>query len=81
MYLNHYHDNGSDTLAKKVVILKKNHEYILKKHHFDGNNYPKKIFINTETGLNSEKGDVIGGDLVRRNWILKLALYCIQYDV
>ena len=76
-----YHDNGSDTLAKKVVILKKNHEYILKKHRFDGNNYPKKIFINTETGLNSEKGDVIGGDLVRRNWILKLALYCIQYDV
>ena len=38
--------------------------------------------MNTETGLNSEKSDnVIGGDLVRRNWILKLALFCIQYDV
>ena len=24
---------------------------------------------------------MIGGDLVRRNWILKLALFCIQYDV
>ena len=23
----------------------------------------------------------VGGDLVRRNWILKLALYSIQYDV
>ena len=24
-----YDDNGSDTLAKKVVILKKNHEYYI----------------------------------------------------
>ena len=66
-----YHDNGSDTLAKKVVILKKNHEYTLKKHGFDGTKYPKKIFINTETGLSSKESEnEIGGDLVRRNWIL-----------
>ena len=76
-----YDDNGSDMLAKKVVILKKNHEYILKKYKFDGTTYPKKIFINTETGLNSEKSGGVGGDLARRNWILKLALFCIQYDV
>ena len=77
-----YHEYGSDMLAKKVVILKKNHEYILKRHGFDGVTYPKKIFINTETGVNSEKkGNTIGGDLVRRNWILKLALFCIEYDV
>ena len=77
-----YDDNGSDTLAKKVVILKKNHEYILKKYGFDGTHYPKKLFINTETGLRSEKtNNEIGGDLVRRNWILKLALFSIEYDV
>ena len=77
-----YHKYGSDMLAKKVVILKKNHEYILKSHGFDGISYPKKIFVNTETGVNSEqKGSDIGGDLVRRNWILKLALFCIEYDV
>ena len=77
-----YNDNGSDMLAKKVVILKKNHEYILKKYNFDGKTYPKKIFVNTETGLNSENSQgSIGGDLVRRNWILKLALYSIEYDV
>ena len=77
-----YHENGSDMLAKKVVMLKKNHEYILKQHGFDGVMFPKKIFVNTETGLNSEKSNnAIGGDLVRRNWILKLALFCIQYDV
>ena len=77
-----YNDNGSDMLAKKVVILKKNHEYILKQFGFDGIRYPEKLFINTETGLNSEKSSgSIGGDLVRRNWILKLALYSIKYDV
>ena len=37
-----YNDNGSDMLAKKVVMLKKNHEYILKQHGFDGVTYPKK---------------------------------------
>jgi hypothetical protein len=77
-----YHENGSDMLALKVVILKKNHEYTLKQHGFDGTQYPKKIFVNTETGVNSESvNGVIGGDLVRRNWILKLALYQIEYDI
>ena len=77
-----YHEKGSDMLALKVVMLKKNHEYILKQHGFDGQHYPKKIFVNTETGLNSgESPNEVGGDLVRRNWILKLALYSIQYDV
>ena len=41
--------------------------------------YPAKIFINTETGLNSRGG--VGGELVRRNWIIKLALLSIEYDV
>ena len=77
-----YNDNGSDSLAKKVVILKKNHEYTIKQYGFDGKVYPKKIYVNTETGVSSEeKSGSVGGDLVRRNWILKLALYCIEYDV
>jgi hypothetical protein len=75
-----YNDNGSDMLAKKVVILKKNHQYTIKKYGF-GEIYPDKIFVNTETGLNSGSGNGVGGDLVRRNWILKLALFCIEYDV
>ena len=68
-------DNGSDQQARKVVILKKNHHYIIKKYGF-GDKYPPKLFINTETGLRSDKGD-----LLRRNWIIKLILYCIEYDV
>ena len=69
---------GSDSHAKKVVTLKKNHHYIIKKYGF-GDKYPAKIFICTETGLDSE-GE-IGGNLVRRNWIIKLALLSIEYDV
>ena len=75
-----YNGKGSDSLAKKVVILKKSHHYIIKKYGF-GSQYPDKIFVNTETGVTSTKTDNVGGDLERRNWILKLALYAIEYDV
>ena len=70
-----FDDIGSDSHAKKVVILKKNHRYVMKKYGF-GDKYPEKLFVNTETGLNSKEGD-----LVRRNWIIKLALICLEYDV
>jgi hypothetical protein len=75
-----YNGYGSDSLAKKVVILKKSHHYIIKKYGF-GSKYPDKIFVNTETGVTSKKKDGVGGDLERRNWIIKLALYAIEYDV
>ena len=74
-----FNDNGSDSHAKKVVTLKKNHHYIIKKYGF-GDKYPEKIFVATETGLDSGEGGV-GGNLVRRNWIIKLALYALEYDV
>ena len=73
-----YHEYGSDTIAKKVVILKKNHHYTIKKYGF-GDKYPDKIFINTETGY--DNGETKEANLVRRNWIIKLALYQIEYDV
>ena len=75
-----YNDYGSDSLAKKVVILKKSHHFVIKKYGF-GSKYPDKIFVNTETGVTSTKKDGVGGNLERRNWILKLALYAIEYDV
>ena len=73
-----YNDHGSDMLAKKVVILKKNHHYITKKYGF-GSKYPDKIFVNTETGYNSDNKEA--SELVRRNWIIKMALYQIEYDI
>ena len=76
-----YNGYGSDSLAKKVVALKRSHHYIIKKYGF-GSKYPDKIFVNTETGVPSKKQDNgLGGDLERRNWILKIALYAIEYDV
>ena len=73
-----YNDNGSDMLAKKVVILKKSHHFITKKYGF-GSKYPDKIFVNTETGYSSDNSEK--SELVRRNWIIKMALYQIEYDV
>ena len=73
-----YNDIGSDMLAKKVVILKKSHHFITKKYGF-GAKYPDKIFINTETGYTSDNTEQ--SELVRRNWIIKMALYQIEYDV
>ena len=53
---------------------------MIKKYGF-GSKCPDKIFVNTETGVTSTKKDGVGGNLERRNWILKLALYAIEYDV
>ena len=76
-----YNNNGSDILAKKIVILKKIHNDVIKKYGF-GEKYPEKIFIITETGINSKESNItIGGDLIRRNWILKLSLYSLEYDI
>ena len=73
-----YNDYGSDALAKKVVILGKNHRYTIRKYGF-GKDYPDKIIINTETGY--ENGDTQEKNLIRRNWIIKLALYQLEYDI
>ena len=77
-----YDGKGSDSLAMKIVTLKKNFDIVMKKHGFDGNKYPKKISVCTETGVASEsvKG-VVGGDEVRRNFVLKMPLKALEYDV
>ena len=65
----------------KMVALRNNHNHILKKYGF-GIKYPAKIFVVTETGLNAKGTETtIGGEIMRRNWILKNALYQIEYDI
>ena len=77
-----YNKNGSDILAKKIAILKNNHYNIAKKYGFDGKKYPEKIFLNLETGLNSKESNyTIGGDLVRRNWLIKVAFYSLEFNI
>ena len=75
-----FNGHGSDSMAKAVMAKKKSHHYVIKKYGF-GTKYPDKIFINTETGVPSKRANNFGGDLERRNWILKLGIYAIEYDV
>jgi hypothetical protein len=49
-----YENFGSDSLALKVLIAKKNYNYITKKYGF-GEKYPEKIFINSLFELYSRK--------------------------
>ena len=70
---------GSDSLTKKIIIIKKNLEYITKKYDF-GIKYPKKIFINEETGLKSMDSSP-SLEIRRINWILKLSLRSLEYDI
>jgi len=80
-----YHNKGSDNLAMKFVTIKKNMEYRLEKYGFNGTKYPRKMFICSETGLSDVSfGDhvtKVGGDLVRRNYVLKQMLYAREYGV
>jgi len=80
-----YHRKGSDNLAMKFVTLKKNMEYRLEKYGFNGITYPRKMFICSETGLSDVSfGDEVtkvGGNIVRRNYVLKQMLYAREYGI
>ena len=73
-----YNGKGSDSSAQIVIIAKKNFENIAKKYDF-GIKYPKKIFINEKTGLNSR--DSSGKEKMRKNLIIKLSLLSIEHDI
>ena len=77
-----YNKNGSDSLVQKIIIGKKNFERITEKYGF-GIKYPKKIFINEETGLGSDKSCniILGDENMRINWIIKLSLLSIENDI
>jgi hypothetical protein len=77
-----YNKKGSDSLVQKINIAKNNFEIITKKYGF-GIKYPKKIFINEETGLGSDKhcNVILGDETMRINWIIKLSLLSLEYDI
>ena len=77
-----YHGKASDNLAMKFVTIKRNMEYRLEKYGFDGKTYPRKMFICTETGLTTDATEPgTGGDVIRRNFVIKNMLYAHEYDV
>ena len=77
-----YNKNGSDSFIQKIIIKKKIFENITEKYGF-GINSPKKIFINEETGLGSDKSCnvILGDEKMRINWIIKLSLSSLEYDI
>ena len=75
-----YNNNGSDSLAMKLLISKKNHHYIIKKYGF-GDKYPDKIFIINKVDLSTSKKEFPDIELLRRNFIIKLSLLSLEYNI
>ena len=74
-----YNKVASDNFALNIMTMKKNHEFIIRKYGFDGKKYPEKIYICSESGVDSI-GDY-GSDLIKRNFNLKAPLYAIENNI
>ena len=73
---------GSDSLVNKFITLKKNLEYYLNKNEFNGITYPKKLFVSSATGVASISiDDLVGDEITRQNFLLKLPFYCMENDI
>jgi len=78
-----YNKKGSDNLAMNFVALKKNMHNVLKKYGFcKGCKYPEKLYINSETAVASSTTDEkVGSPGARRGYIMKMALYGMEYNI
>jgi len=74
-----YNKYASDCYAMNMMALKRNHEYVIKKYGFDGEKYPEKIYICSESGVDS--AGQYGSDLIKRNFNLKAPLYALEHNV
>jgi len=74
-----YKNYTSDCYAMNMMALKRNHEYVIKKYGFDGKKYPEKIYICSESGVDS--AGEYGSDLIKRNFNLKAPLYALEHGV
>src|SRR5690606_36458905 len=62
----------SDAAANVLTNQQDNFQNVLNQHGYNGNQYPKKHFIITETNVPRKNiGDVIAGDQVQVNYIIK----------
>ena len=74
-----YNKVASDNFALNIMTMKKNHEFIIRKYGFDGKKYPEKIYICSESGVDSTGN--YGSDLIKRNFNLKAPLYAIENNI
>lgn len=74
-----YNKYTSDSYSMNMMAMKKNHEYRIKQYGFDGKKYPEKIYICSESGVDST--GTYGSDLIRRNFNLKTPLLALEYNI
>ena len=76
-----YHRH-SDAAVGGALSLKNKFENILLEYGYDGQTYPKKIFILTETTVPRKKlEDFIGSDAAARNYAIKLQVASYQNEI
>lgn len=62
----------SDSAVEKLVTRKYEYDEVLKKYGYDGNTYPRKKYIITESNLASKEFDeYIGSHEAQRNYLMK----------
>ncbi len=72
----------SDRAVKGLIDLKYEFEDVLTKHGYNGNTYPEKIWIITETNIPRVKyGEFIGSDIAQRNYMIKSLVACLEHGI
>lgn len=60
----------------------KKHKQLLDSYHYDGETFPKKHFIVTETNIpRKQYGEFIGSDISQRNYTMKVLLKSMQHKI
>ncbi len=72
----------SDAAAFGVIKLKRRFEDVLEDYGYDGDTYPEKEFIITESNIpRVQMGEHIGSDEAQRNFIIKTLVRCQKNDI
>ena len=72
----------SDAAARDPERIKFQFEDVLKKYGYNGQTYPKKNYIITESNIpRKEYGDFIGSSEAQKNWVPKVMVNCIKNDI
>ncbi len=78
----HVNTRHSDAGANGVIALKNSFENVLNNYGYNGNTFPKKTFILTETNIpRIQFDDDIGSDEAQRNFAIKVQVQAIKNDI
>lgn len=72
----------SDAGVDGVLRLKGEFDNVLSRYGYNGQTYPKKVYIMTETNIPRKQFErYIGSDEAQRNYLMKTAITCQQNDI